>query len=128
MGLRSFLYLLPEAWRTWLKRPSTVRYPFGPLELPPGFRGRVVIEPDNCRGCSLCVRDCPADALELQRVSRDEFRLIFHPERCAYCGQCELSCNFGAITLSNDFVRATTDRDTLTEILVDRKPEPESEA
>jgi len=67
--LHSLVYLLPQLWRTLLTRPITVRYPFGPLELPAYFRGRVVIDIELCRGCGLCVRDCPAFALELERES-----------------------------------------------------------
>jgi formate hydrogenlyase subunit 6/NADH:ubiquinone oxidoreductase subunit I len=119
--LRSFFYLLPGVLRTLRNGPSTVSFPFGPLELPKSFRGRVEIDADRCRGCSLCVRDCPAFALELHRESRDVFQLIYYPERCAYCGQCELSCNFGAIRLSNTFTQATTDPSSLRTVLVDRK-------
>jgi formate hydrogenlyase subunit 6/NADH:ubiquinone oxidoreductase subunit I len=67
--LHSLVYLLPQLWRTLFTRPITVRYPFGPLELPSYFRGRVVIDIELCRGCGLCVRDCPAFALELERES-----------------------------------------------------------
>ena len=99
----------------------TVKFPFGPAELPEGYRGRVVIREENCRGCGLCVRDCPAFALELEREGRDAYRLIYHPERCAYCGQCELSCNFDAIYLSNEFVPGEPNRENLSVVLVDRE-------
>jgi formate hydrogenlyase subunit 6/NADH:ubiquinone oxidoreductase subunit I len=118
--LRSWLYLLPELWRTLVRRPVTVSYPRTPLELPEGYRGRVVMDPESCRGCGLCVRDCPAFALELERRDKESFRLLYHPDRCAYCGQCEVSCHFGALRLTNAFVSATDDRGTLTVILVDR--------
>lgn len=117
----AFIYMLPQILRTLANGPSTVSFPFGPLDLPESYRGRVEIDADKCRGCSLCVRDCPANALELRRESRDVFQLVYHPDRCAYCGQCELSCNFGAIRLSNSFTTATTDPSTLTTVLVDRK-------
>ena len=116
---RSLVYLLPQIWRALIRGPRTVRYPFAPAELPTGYRGRVVIRAENCRGCGLCVRDCPAFALELQRNGRDAYRLIHHPQRCAYCGQCELSCAFKAISLDNQFFPATPQQDTLTVVLVD---------
>lgn len=120
---KSLFYLWPQVGDTVRNGPQTVRYPFAPLELPAGFRGHVLINADNCRGCSLCVRDCPAEALELHRQSKKQFQLIYHPERCAYCGQCEISCNFDAIYLSNAFVHGSADRGTFTVVLVDRKPE-----
>ncbi len=117
---RPFAYLLPQVWRTLLRRADTVDYPFGPLELPECFRGRVVVDADKCRGCGLCVRDCPAFGLELERESKNKFRLIYYPDRCAYCSQCETSCHHGALHLIDEFVPATTDRSTLVEVLVDK--------
>jgi formate hydrogenlyase subunit 6/NADH:ubiquinone oxidoreductase subunit I len=123
--LHALIYMLPELWRALLKRPITVRYPFGPMEFPPHFRGRVIVDEDACRGCGLCVRDCPASALELKREDKDTFHLIYHPDRCAYCGQCEVSCRFGAIKLTNEHVQAAPQRIT-QEVLV--KPEKGDEA
>ncbi|MFU8827613.1 MAG: 4Fe-4S dicluster domain-containing protein [Brevefilum sp.] len=90
-----------------VSRPDTVAYPFGELELPEGYRGAIVIIPEKCTGCGLCVRDCPASALKLEKKSRDEFKLIHYPARCAYCSQCESSCVRGAIGHSNALVGAT---------------------
>jgi len=118
--VKSLAHLLPELARTLFGGRVTVRFPFAPLELPACFRGKVVIRPESCAGCGLCARDCPAMALELRRESREQFRLIHHHDRCAHCGQCEDSCRHGAITLVNEFVPATAQRDTLTQIAVDR--------
>ncbi len=122
--LHSLVYLLPELWRTLFTRPITIRYPFGPLELPPYFRGKVTIEPALCTGCGACVRDCPAFALELEHESdalskaegskgREGFRLIHYHDRCAYCGQCQDVCHQGAIRLTSEYVPAAADRDAL---------------
>ncbi|MBC8447287.1 MAG: 4Fe-4S binding protein [Chloroflexi bacterium] len=121
--LHSLVYLLPQLWRTLFTRPITVRYPFAPLELPPYFRGRVVINIDLCRGCGLCVRDCPAFALELERESdtlspskgHDKFQLIHYHDRCACCGQCQDVCRYEAIWLTSEYVPAAADRDVLRE-------------
>ncbi|MFW6135390.1 MAG: 4Fe-4S binding protein [Chloroflexota bacterium] len=121
--LRSLLYLLPQLWETLLEKVATVAYPFGPAEQPSNIRGRVAIEPDLCRGCGTCVRDCPAFGLELEREGRDEFRLIYYPDRCIYCGQCEESCRFDAIRLTNEPVEPTVGEKPCREVLVDRKPE-----
>jgi ech hydrogenase subunit F len=90
-----------------VSRPDTVGYPFAELDLPEGYRGAIVIDPEKCTGCGLCVRDCPTGALKLEKKSRDEFKLIHYPARCAYCSQCESSCVRGAIGHSNALVGAT---------------------
>ena len=120
--LRSLFSLLPHLWNTLRSRPITVRYPFEPLELPPYFRGRVVSEPENCRGCGLCVRDCPANGLILERTPDRGFRLVHYPDRCAYCGQCEESCRSGAVHLTNGYPPATHACEELVECLVDKSP------
>jgi formate hydrogenlyase subunit 6/NADH:ubiquinone oxidoreductase subunit I len=119
--------LLPQLIRTFFRRPETVKFPFGPADISPEFRGRVTIHEENCRGCSLCVRDCPTGALELFKESREEYRLEYRPDRCAYCGQCELSCNFDAIYLISKYVPATPDRESLKVTLVDRKADEEKQ-
>ncbi len=88
---------------------ETVEYPYCELQLPEGFRGALVVDPDKCTGCGLCVRDCPANGLELIKKSRDEFKLVHHPARCAYCGQCEDSCRRGAISHTNQLVSPVND-------------------
>ncbi len=122
-SLRSLIYLVPELWRTLFEKIITIAYPDGSLELPANFRGRVRIDPDKCRGCGVCVRDCPAFGLELERRGRDEFRLIHYPAHCIACGQCEDSCRFGAIELTNEFVKPTMGEKPCVEILVERTPE-----
>lgn len=122
-SLRSLLYLLPKLWETLCRRVATVAFPFGPAEVPANFRGRVTIEPDLCRGCGVCARDCPAFALELEKEGRDEFRLIYHPHRCIFCGQCEESCRFDTIRLTNEFAEPTVGTRPSPVVLVDRRPD-----
>jgi len=121
MARRYQLPLFTQLLQTFFSPAETVDYPFGPAIIPPGFRGRVVINAENCTGCSLCVRDCPSFALELTRESKKVYQLIYYPDRCTFCGQCELSCNFDAIYMDPTFIEATQQRESLTVILVDRK-------
>jgi NAD(P)H-quinone oxidoreductase subunit I len=104
-------------------KPETVAYPFGNLEIPKGFRGAIVINSEKCIGCGLCVRDCPANGLELIKKSRHEFKLIHYPSRCAYCGQCEDSCRHGAISHSNQLVSPTTNPRGLIVVLHEKQEE-----
>ena len=89
--------------------PETISFPFSPLKLPKGYRGNIVmLDPENCSGCGLCVRDCPAQALELIKDSRTEFQLVYYPARCAYCGECVESCRNQAITHTNQLAESTS--------------------
>ena len=106
-----------------VSRPDTVGYPFAELELPESYRGAIVINADNCTGCGLCVRDCPAGALKLEKTSRDEYRLTHYPARCAYCSQCQNSCTRDAIHHSNQLVDATDRPRELVVILKDKTGE-----
>lgn len=106
-----------------IKPSGTVAYPFAPLILPEGFRGAIVFDPNKCIGCGICIRDCPAEALQLTKKSREEYTLLYFPARCAYCGQCEESCRHGAISHSNQLVGSTTTKEDLVVVLKDEKAE-----
>ena len=120
----SLAHMLPELVRTLLARRVTVSFPFEPLEQPVYFRGKVIVQSELCQGCGLCVRDCPAFALELEREEGGRFRLVHYRDRCAYCGQCADSCPQGAIALVSEFVPPTPRRDTLTQVIVERDADP----
>ena len=53
-----------------------------------------VIDPDKCRGCTLCARTCPNGAIE---GSVKEPHVI-RPDKCIKCGACMEKCKFGAIS------------------------------
>lgn len=51
------------------------------------------IDPDKCKGCTLCARTCPADAI----VGKVKEVHMINPEKCLKCGACMEKCRFGAI-------------------------------
>ena len=54
---------------------------------------RYVIDPDKCKGCSKCARNCPVNAIS------GEIRKPFTIDtaKCIKCGACITNCAFGAI-------------------------------
>ena len=51
------------------------------------------IDPEKCRGCTLCARACPADAIS-GSVKQPH---VIDPAKCLKCGACMEKCKFGAI-------------------------------
>ena len=51
------------------------------------------IDPDKCKGCTKCKRNCPMDAItgEVKQVH------VIDPDKCIKCGACISGCPFGAI-------------------------------
>ena len=54
---------------------------------------RYVINPDRCKGCSKCARNCPVTAIS----GKVKEPYTIDPSVCIKCGACESACPFGAI-------------------------------
>ena len=54
---------------------------------------RFVIDPDKCRGCSKCARNCPVDAIS--GVLKSPYTI--DQSKCIKCGACKTNCSFGAV-------------------------------
>jgi len=52
------------------------------------------IDPDKCRKCSMCARNCPVDAIT--GVPGKE-PYVIDTDKCIKCGTCITSCRFGAV-------------------------------
>ena len=55
---------------------------------------KVVISPEYCKSCSMCIQFCPAQVLEL---SQEFNQMGYHPARytdsgCTGCGICYYAC------------------------------------
>ena len=53
------------------------------------------IDPEKCKKCSLCARNCPVGAISGE-VGKTAF--VIDPEKCIKCGLCMSNCRFGAIS------------------------------
>jgi formate hydrogenlyase subunit 6/NADH:ubiquinone oxidoreductase subunit I len=85
------------------KRPVTELYPFERKSNPDRLRGKLIWDPEKCSGCMLCMKDCPANAIELLTIDKVNKRFVmrYNADRCIYCSQCVINCRFGCLNMSN---------------------------
>ena len=123
------LPLLPELLRQLFSRPATNTFPsrhlpssvtgflakvargeatiYPPVPTPPKFRGKIVYDREACIGCSLCLRVCPAHAIEFIPETK---RVRIYVTQCIFCSQCNDVCPKDALHMSPEFLLATEDR------------------
>jgi formate hydrogenlyase subunit 6/NADH:ubiquinone oxidoreductase subunit I len=120
-------------------KSATTKYPFVKPILPDDSRGQTVYDVKCCNiidlgknsnsltldlrsvigvNCSVCQRDCPANAIEIVEVDGKR-RPQFDFNKCIFCDQCIESCPRKAITSSALYELATTDKGSLI-----KKPQP----
>ncbi|MBW1720980.1 MAG: ferredoxin family protein [Deltaproteobacteria bacterium] len=51
----------------------------------------VIIDPEVCTGCNLCVEICPSDVY-IPNPQKGKPPIILYPEECWYCGCCLMEC------------------------------------
>ena len=55
---------------------------------------KIEINPDLCKGCGLCQRNCPVNAIEGEGPGA---KRVINQDKCIKCGTCIASCPFHAI-------------------------------
>ncbi len=116
-----------EVVKHLFRKPATSAYPFEPAKPMPKFRGRIDFDSAKCIGCQICVRVCPAKAIEIKlsevqppapapaegqpaAPAKKKFDCFMHLDRCVYCWQCAESCPKQALICTQDFELAQVDR------------------
>jgi formate hydrogenlyase subunit 6/NADH:ubiquinone oxidoreductase subunit I len=84
--------MLGEVLRSVFKKPATVLYPAQELKMPDKYRGKLSFSPEQCIGCKLCMRDCPTQAITINKVGEKKFEVMLDLSRCIFCAQCVDSC------------------------------------
>ncbi len=78
-----------------------------PVEIPKNFKGKIVYDRDECIGCKLCIKVCPAEAIEF---IPDNKKIKIHIDHCIFCSQCNDICPKDCLNMSEEFLLADTDR------------------
>ncbi|HOO99178.1 MAG TPA: 4Fe-4S dicluster domain-containing protein [Bacteroidales bacterium] len=109
---------LKEAVISLLTPAYTTRFPavaHVPFE---NFRGKPVVDDDNCVGCETCANVCPPLAITFTDDTEKRVRIMRRDYgKCIFCGQCQDHCITGkGVKLSDKiFDIADTDRSRVVE-------------
>lgn len=95
--------MFKDILRSFFTKYDTQLYPVERITPPERYRGVLSYNSSVCTGCSLCVKDCPSDAIELVILDRaaKQYVMKYHMDRCIYCGQCMVNCKPKGIAMSN---------------------------
>ena len=65
------------------------------------IHGHVKIEIENCKGCELCVNECPQDSLEMSKnINKNGYHYaVLKDDTCTGCINCALVCPEAIITV-----------------------------
>jgi formate hydrogenlyase subunit 6/NADH:ubiquinone oxidoreductase subunit I len=107
--------MLPYMMKMLVRKPDTIAYPMVPAKVADHFRGALKFDREKCIGCKICMRVCPATAIEIEKIPEEEkkFKAIVSMDKCIFCGQCVDSCPKKALENTEAFELASLNRDSL---------------
>ncbi|MCW4019618.1 MAG: 4Fe-4S binding protein [Candidatus Bathyarchaeota archaeon] len=89
------------------KKPVTLRFPYERAQPVEGIRAKVSWEIEKCIGCTLCVKICPSEAVDMVGRGRNA-EITYDIGRCVFCGECVDVCPTHAIWTTKDYELAFT--------------------
>jgi NADH-quinone oxidoreductase subunit H len=104
------------AVRNLFKKPATIEYPKGKMDIVKNYRGKILYDPANCVNCGRCVRDCPAGAIKIINEGTKEDRkmkAMLNVGHCIFCCQCVDSCVKKCLSYSQEIDLASLKKDEL---------------
>lgn len=66
------------------------------------LKGAVVVDKERCKGCNVCVANCPTDTLALSKEVNGKgynYSYMKNPENCTGCTNCATVCPDTVITV-----------------------------
>lgn len=87
---------LKEAVTSLVTPAYTSKFPKKPHEPFKDFRGKPVVDDENCVGCETCANVCPSGAITFIDDPGNRIRTITRDYgKCIFCGQCQEHCITG---------------------------------
>jgi len=66
------------------------------------MRGAIVVDRERCKGCEVCVVNCPTNVIAMSEEVNGKGYHFAHmkvPEDCTGCSNCAIVCPDGVITV-----------------------------
>ncbi|MFC1527818.1 ferredoxin family protein [Candidatus Neomarinimicrobiota bacterium] len=82
------------------------------------IHGHVKIEIENCKGCELCVNECPQDSLEMSKnINKKGYHYaVLNDDTCTGCTNCALVCPEAIITVYRESKTAKEKIATISDV------------
>ncbi len=92
------------------KPPVTTDYPIKPKQFDPNDRGRVLNDIEKCIFCGNCQRNCPADAII---VNRAKGTWEINPFSCVQCKNCVDACPKKCLSMDPHYTEPATEKKSI---------------
>jgi len=109
---------IKEALLSLFSSAYTTKFPKESHKPEKNYRGKPVVDEENCVGCETCANVCPPYAITNIDDKEKKLRVIRRDYgKCIFCGQCEANCITGkGVKLSDEiFDLSTFNRKELVE-------------
>ncbi|MGI6262225.1 MAG: 4Fe-4S dicluster domain-containing protein [Succiniclasticum sp.] len=103
----SYLIYMKQALANLFKKPVTSSYPLQPKVFAKGDRGHVENDASKCILCGMCMRSCPAGAIE---VDRKAGTWKINPFSCVQCSACVENCPKKCLSMLPEYTAPATEK------------------
>jgi formate hydrogenlyase subunit 6/NADH:ubiquinone oxidoreductase subunit I len=93
-----------------------------PVPVPEHFRGKIAYDREACIGCKMCIKVCPASAIEHipgPDGKAKGSKVKFYMSRCTFCEMCVEACPKDCIKMTGEFLMADADRNSAALVITD---------